>query len=217
MLVGWNHVLHKESVAAAVYVAWERRLQDNVYELMVPETARDVISGVAMTKIVGWLVAPPGEFGADPLVARDSLLIASLNQAVLGLDEELGSDWSAWRYGQPAYKHALIRHPLSAAVDDATRRLLDVGPAARGGNSYTVNNTGRGNNQTSGASFRFIIDTGNWDGAVGANTPGQSGDPDDPHYRDLFDMWANDRLFPVYYSRHQVELVSERVDRLVPR
>ena len=30
-------------------------------------------------------------------------------------------------------------------------------------------------------------------------------------------MWANDRLFPVYYSRDQVELVSERVDYLVPR
>ena len=44
---------------------------------------------------------------------------------------------------------------------------------------------------------------------VRANTPGQSGDVDSPHYRDLFELWKNDRYFPVKYSRPAVEGVTE--------
>jgi penicillin amidase len=121
-----------------------------------------------------------------------------------------------WRYGQPRYHHALIRHPLGAVVNEATRRRLEVGPLPRGGYGSTPNATGNGGNQTSGASFRIIVDTGDWDRTVGTNTPGQSGDPDSPQYRDLFEMWANDRYFPVFYSRERVETVTGQRLRLEP-
>ena len=104
-----------------------------------------------------------------------------------------------WQYSQPDYKHATIFHPLP-----------------RGGNSYTLNNTGGGGNQTSGASFRIIVDTGGWDRAVGSNTPGQSGDPDSPFYDNLFELWANDRFFPVFHSRERVESVAAERTMLVP-
>ncbi len=84
-----------------------------------------------------------------------------------------------------------------------------------GGDSYTLNNTG-GDNQTSGASFRIIVDTGGWDRAVGSNTPGHSGDPDSPFYDNLFELWANDRLFPVFYSRERVESVAAERTMPVP-
>ena len=42
--------------------------------------------------------------------------------------------------------------------------------------------------------------------------PGQSGDPDSPHYRDLFELWSRGRYFPVFYRRSRVESVTE--DRL---
>jgi len=122
-----------------------------------------------------------------------------------------------WQYGQEAYKHAYIRHPLSGAVDDEMRQRLDVGPVPRGGYSYTVNNTGGGDNQTHGASFRFIVNTGEWDASVGSNTPGQSGDPDNRHYRDLFDLWAADRYFPVFYTRAKIEAVADERVVLVQR
>jgi penicillin amidase len=138
-------------------------------------------------------------------------------EAVRELEQRLGPDPSAWQYGQNDYKHALIRHPLSRAVNDATRRRLDVGPLPRGGNGFTVNNTGGGDNQTAGASFRIIVDTKDWDTAVGSNNPGQAGDPDSPHYRDLFAMWASDRYFPVFFSRERVEGVAETRLQLEPR
>ncbi|GIW53275.1 MAG: penicillin amidase [Gemmatimonadales bacterium] len=212
-LLAWDYVLSKESVEAGIYVEWESRLRRAVWEKMVPESDRRYIRSLPLRKVVTWLLAPPGEFGTDPTAARDSILLSALRAAVAELTRRFGSDMARWRYGQPGYKHALIRHPLSRAVNEETRRRLDVGPLPRGGYGATVNNTGNGDNQTSGASFRIIVDTGDWDRAVGTNTPGQSGDPDNPHYRDLFRMWAENKFFPVFYSRARVEAVTE--ERLI--
>jgi len=101
-------------------------------------------------------------------------------------------------------------------VKSDTRAKLEVGPAPRGGNGHTVNSTGGNDNQSSGASFRLIVDTGDWDACLGANNPGQSGDPNHRHYRDLFDIWAKDQFFPVFYSRKKVEAVKDAVILLTP-
>src|SRR5262249_30878364 len=119
-------------------------------------------------------------------------------------------------WGQSTYHHVTITHPLSAVVDAKTRAKLDVGPAPRGGDGNTVGATGGADNQTSGASFRVVVDLADWDAAVGINTPGQSGNPDDPHYRDLFPLWANDRYFGVPYSREKIEAGGVK-SVLVPR
>jgi len=37
------------------------------------------------------------------------------------------------------------------------------------------------------------------------NTPGQSGNPSSPYYKNLFEAWANDRHFPVYFKREKIE------------
>jgi penicillin amidase len=144
-------------------------------------------------------------------------LITALFGALEDLRRDLGPNEQDWVYGQPRYKHALIRHPMSAALPDSLRARFDVGPVARGGYGYTVNATGNGNNQTSGASFRIIADLASWDRTVATNTPGQDGEPDDPHYRDLFPLWAENRYFPLLYSRDRVETVTGRVTLLSPR
>jgi penicillin amidase len=143
-------------------------------------------------------------------------LVQSLTEGLDDLKKRLGADMSQWRYGQEKYKHALIHHPLSPAVSSEVRARLDVGPAPRGGYGATVNNTGYGDNQTSGASFRIIADTSNWDNSVGTSSPGQSGDPDSPHYRDLFDLWEKGKYFPVFFSREKIESVTEETLRLQP-
>ena len=114
------------------------------------------------------------------------------------------------------YHHALIRHPLSPAVNDATRAKLNVGPAPRGGDGTTVSATGSADNQTSGGSFKLIADTENWDNSIGLNTPGQSGIPTARIYRNLFDMWSKGRYFPVAYSRKKVESVTDTITQLTP-
>ena len=204
-LLTWDYVLDKNSVPAGIYAMWQRRLQANVRAVMLPG---DVSFQISMKRIVDWLLSPGGEFGDDPTARRDALLARSLQEATAELTRKLGPDMAGWRYGQDRYHHALIRHPLAGAVNDAMRARLNVGPAPRGGDGYTITATGNGDNQTSGGSFKIIADTENWDNSIGQNTPGQSGNPDSPHYRDLFEMWSQGKYFPVAYSRRKVESVT---------
>lgn len=207
-LLEWDFVLGAESVAAGIYVAFETRLLRNVYEAVAPQEVRSFLRGMAMSKVVSHLEEPGPEFGADPSAGRDALLARSLEEAVGDLEAKLGPGMERWRYGQAAYKHATIHHPLSRAAPRGMAGRLTVGPVPRGGNNYTLNNTGRGDNQTSGASFRIIVDTGDWDRTLGANAPGQSGDPESPYYDNLFELWAADQYFPVVYSRERVEAAA---------
>ncbi len=70
---------------------------------------------------------------------------------------------------------------------------------------------------TSGASFRMVLDVGQWDNSRTINTPGQSGDPDSPHYRDLAALWANGEYVPLLYSRQAVEAAANEVIALSPK
>jgi penicillin amidase len=215
-LLQWDYVLDKDSVPAGIYEMWQRRILANVRDLAIPKEAREVFGNIGMKKIIGWMNAPDGRFGPDPIAGRTQLLAASLEQAVSELTKKLGPDMSRWQYGQEKYHHALIRHPLGAAVKPEVRAKLDVGPMPRGGDSYTVTATGGADNQTSGGSLKLVADLENWDNSVALNNPGQSGDPASPHYRDLFELWARGKYFPIFYSRPKVESVAEKTVTLQP-
>jgi len=215
-LLEWNYVLDKDSVAAGIYEMWQRRLLANMRDLMIPKEAREVFGNLGMKKIITWMQAPDGRFGADPIASRNKVLTSSLEQAVVELTKKLGPDMSHWQYGQEKYHHAIIRHMLSPAVKPDVRAKLDVGPMPRGGDSYTVTATGGTDNQTSGGSLKIVADLENWDSSVALNNPGQSGDPASPHYRDLFELWSRGKYFPIFYSRPKVESVTEKTVVMQP-
>jgi penicillin G amidase len=204
-LRGWDYVLDRASVAAAVYVEWERALGRNVHALMVPPAARPYLGSVSTRRMIDWLTAPDGRFGAEPVRGRNELLLRSFEEAVETLAARIGPEVGDWRYGQEAFKHVHIRHPLSAAVSPEIRARLELGPTPRGGYNHTVNAAGTGDNQTHGASFRIVATLHDWDLSVGTQVPGQSGNPDHPGYRDLFELWTTNQYFPVLFSRPKVE------------
>lgn len=218
LLTNWDFVLDKDSVAAGVYAMWQRRILDNARQVVVPAEAIKAVGAnlVSTKRVIDWLHAPDGRFGANPIAGRDALVARSMDEAVAELTRRHGPDMQGWKYGQERYHHALLRHPLSDVVNAATRARLEVGPLPRGGDGMTVSATGNADNQASGGSLKIIADTDDWDNSVGLNTPGQSGDPDSPHYRDLFELWAQGTYFPVAYSRKKVESVTEGVTLLAP-
>jgi penicillin G amidase len=215
-LLSWNFVLDTASVAAGIYEAWFRRLNANVRPLVIPAAAQPFMRTISTKRLIDWLEQPTKMFGTSPVAGRDSILLESLDEGVAELTRRFGSNTDAWRWGQPAYHHATIFHPLSAAVDSSVRARLDAGPAPRGGDATTVGATGGADNQTSGASFRIVVDVGDWEKTLGINTPGQSGNPDDPHYRDLFPLWATDRYFSVPYARDHIKAAGGMTVVLVP-
>lgn len=213
-LIHWDSVLAWDSVPAGIYEMWQRKLMDNMRDASVPPEARDYVGMPEMTKIIAWLQAPDGRFGQDPVSGRDALLTKSLDEAVTELNRRFGPDMEKWKLG--AYHRAAILHPLSSALKPELRGKFDVGALPRGGDSYTVTATGGGDNQTSGGSFKIVVDTEDWDNSVGLNNPGQSGDVNSPHYRDLYELWARGKYFPIFYSRAKVESVAERKIELKP-
>jgi penicillin amidase len=216
-LLSWDYILDASSVEAGIYVAWEKRIVQNIINLFVPEKARELYTSIPLTKVIQWISVARPEFGSNAIEERNKFLISCLENAVRDLSERFGADIKSWKYGQSAYHYTLIRHPLSNAVDDSTRKKLDSGPLPRGGNSTTPCATSNTDNQSTGASFRMVVDLKDWDLAMFTNTPGQSGNPDSPFYKNLFDTWARDQHFPVYFSRKMiVENAFEKIN-LIPQ
>ena len=215
-LLQWDFQLEKNSIAATLYDAWERELRSQLEKILLPEKARTLVT-IQTYRILEFLMLPDGKFGPNPVQDRNALLTKALSAAMRNLETRLaGQTRSQWQYGQEKYKHVLIRHPLSSAAAPELRKKLDHGPLPRGGSAQTVGATSGTYNQTHGASFRLVVDTGNWDHCLATNTPGQSGNPDHPHYRNLFEMWANDQYFPLFYSKGKIESVQFNKLKLMP-
>ena len=62
--------------------------------------------------------------------------------------------------------------------------------------------------QAAGASVLFAMDVGAWDNSMAINTPGHSGDPLSPHYRDLFPLQAARGYVPLRHGREAVNLAG---------
>ncbi len=212
LLSNWNYVMESSSVAAGIYAAWEKKISENCLALFVPENGKQLVKSLPLSKIIQWIVTARNEFGSDAIAGRDAFLMLSLEQTTIELTKKLGGDLKNWQYGQMAYHHVLVKHPMSNAVDEATRKKLEVGPLPRGGNSSTPGMTTNNDNQNAGATFRIVADLTDWDKTLFTNAPGQSGDAESLFYKNLFELWANDQHFPVYFSREKIEKVAkERV------
>ena len=215
ILMNWNFVLNKTSVAAGIYAMWEQQLMLLANKEWVPVELKPWIN-LQMTKVIERLQHPAHTFGSDAITKRDAFLKQSFENALEALKNKLGPSPASWLYGQDSYKHITMTHQLSPIVNDALKRQLNTGPLPRGGNSYTPGSTGGLDNQQHGASFRLIVDVGDWDKAVMINTPGESGDPKSRFYKNLFPIWANDQYFPAYYSKVKIRRTVVEKLELIP-
>jgi len=98
LLIKWDFVLDKDSAAAAVFELFARQLYTNVRQQVIPASARAVVPGnlVSLKKIIDWMYAPDGRFGADPVKARDAMVAASFEQGVAEATKRFGPDMATW-------------------------------------------------------------------------------------------------------------------------
>ena len=109
--------------------------------------------------------------------------------------------------------------PIAVLADPGLAAQMTLGPLQiPGGASTPRAATWRPDTfeQIAGASVRMVMDVGAWDNSMAINTPGQSGDPLSPHYRDLFPLWAAGSYIPLRFSRDAVERDAELVMTLRP-
>jgi len=209
-LLQWDQQVTRKSSVAALYEIWLGELTAAAAHRAAPRTLWTLIEHSWSPAMLLRFLSNPQAFEVTA-ADRDQLLLDSLKIATAKLTALQGTDPSKWAWGQ--LHKVRFRHPLDRASEVAA--FADLGPVARPGDEYTVNATGFFDGtfeQVSGASYREILDAGDWDQSLAVNTPGQSGQPDSPHYSDLLPLWDQGHYFPLSYTREAVEKTT--TDRL---
>jgi penicillin amidase len=210
LLRGWDGIERADSPQAALTEIWiSRHLGKAFLQAVLPETLKGIRSPdmAVMLDALERKIVP----------ARDALLLNTLSAAYRDTQQLLGQDPSNWRWG--ALHHSLPAHPLLQRVERTLRSKLQVGPFPKSGGPFTPNQSGYRPGdfrQTGGPSFRVVMDVGNWDNSRAVNYPGQSGNPDDPHYRDLPQLWLKGEYFPLLYTRSAIQKEAKHRIVLVP-
>lgn len=202
-LLDWDNKIVKGSGEALIYVNWEREIMRKYDEKYVPDEVKEFIN-VQLYRIINNLNESTNK-------ERDGFLKETFISSVRELELNFGDKLNSAVYGQNDYKHIRVRHPLELVVNDSISKILGFKTYPRGGNAYTPGSTGSNLSQSSGATFRVIIDTENWDNSLASNAPGQSGNPNSQFYRNLYEEWANDKYFKLLYSKDKIlNSLSER-------
>ena len=208
MLTAWDHVIGRDSAAAALYELWLPRLSAAAAKTLVPAPDQPFVGSSMPT---ARLLPVLGRAATDKAV-QDVLLGPSLEQAWQEAVRLMGPAPGEWSWGR--IHHASWQHALAST--EALRAVLNLPDVPRGGDGTTPFATGSGTRQTSGASFREVIDLSDWDRSTTINVPGMSGQPGSPFYRNLLELWADERYHPMLFSREAVEANTAARLWLVP-
>lgn len=149
----------------------------------------------------------------DRRETRDDIVLLAAADAMLALRQKFG-DEAQWRWGRLHAAH--FRHPLGAG-GFLLRWLFDGGTVEVVGDSSTVNKAAIDPRRPYAvedlASYRQIVDVGEWDRTRAVLTTGQSGHVRSPHYFDQNALWAANRDRPFPFSRRAVD--EARTSRLL--
>jgi len=192
----WNNVLDKNSIEAGIYVEWQSQIYFEFINTYVPNSVKKYLD-IQIFRIIE-TISNMNESN------RVKFLNKTFNASIDNLKDRYGEDSKNWVYGQDKYKHVKIYHPLENVVNDSIKGLVELKTYPRGGDGFTPGSTSSNLNQRSGGSFRVVINTKDWDKSFATNSPGQSGDPNSKFYKNLYEDWANDKFFPLLFSKSKV-------------
>lgn len=216
MLRGWDAQLGAASGPCALYqVWWAHHLRLALLEKLAPDpNVRALLLPGDLSSLIEVLEKPDARFGADPLAARDKILVDTLAPAWRETASLLGADPSRWTWGdlhKMRFDHAL------ASVDPSFAPAAP--PIPMGGDATNPQLMMYRQSDFSimiGASARLVMDVGQWDESRCINAPGQSGDPRSPHYGDLAPLWAKGEYVPLLYSRDKIDAATQTLIVLRP-
>ena len=207
---------------AGIYAMWQRRLLANTREVVgAARRSRGVAGGKprqhqARHRLAARARRPLRR--ATRSQGRDALRRAEPRRSRRRADQTLRRRHAGVevRPGEATITRC-IRHPLSDAVNARRGRSSNVGPFPRGGDGID----GQRHRRRRQPDVRRLVQdrsrtprTGTTPSA--STRPASRAIPTDPHYRDLFDLWARGRYFPLAYSRNKVLSVTERTTTLEP-
>ena len=207
LLAEWDQFLAADSAAAALWNVWYYRHLNPALGRSLSEESEPPLGPLDTQTTLELLETQAGQ----------AVAVTSLRDAWAATTELLGTDAGQWQWGD--LHQIAFTHPLLDRADPALAEQMRIKPYPRGGSANTTNNTGFSSNNfnvRSGASFRMVVDVGNWDAARMTNAPGQSGDPRSPFYDNLLENWATESHVPMLFSREKIEESAVLTIKLTP-
>ena len=195
-LIEWDNILDKNSIEAGIYIEWQTQIYFEFIKKYVPESVQKYLD-VQIYKVIEGISKMSDQ-------EKTEFLNKTFDLTIKSLIKKYGEENSGWVYGQENYKHVKIYHPLEKVVNDSIKGIIGLDTYPRGGDGFTPGSTSSELNQRSGGSFRVVINTKDWDNSFATNSPGQSGNPKSKFYKNLYEDWANDKFFPLLYSKSKV-------------
>ena len=219
-LKNWDGSMAANSVPAALYkVAFQDLIED-----MFKDKLGDVYGQYLdeprfyIPLVLKLLKDPTNEWwGAG---GRDALLQKALGQAVDSLGSKFGGNMDDWRWGR-LHTLSFSHTPLGPALPFPLTLVLNQRTLERSGDGQTVAASSydygdTGFVQTSGQSFRTVMNLANFDDSVIVNTLGQSGQPFSKHWGDNIDDWNNGRYHQFLFTTNAVSTKTEDTLTLHP-
>jgi penicillin amidase len=231
----WNLFVEVDSFAAAAYEVMRIHLLDSVFgDKLGPLSpqykgisfssifAASAFSGKASLALANLLEQEESWWYHDAATglprSRQEVLDLALKQTAVTLHDLIGKEPRKWAWGkvhQVEFAHLFGRGRF-------LRAMFNRGQYPIGGDEQTVWMTA-GELQlpfglvTTSATYRQVLDVGDWDRSTAVLSTGQSGQPTSPHYADMIDLWREGEQHPMLWTRASVDAEAAATLWLQPR
>ncbi len=220
VLQDWDFHAEVKSAGAGIFEVTYWRLLANTFgdELQKAGVSEEdwIGSAVALQNIISSRDSPWFDDLRTPEVEnRDDILRRSFQEALDFWGKKFGDVPQEWAWGRVHL--ATFDHPLGSV------KPLDVifnrGPVPARGDNDTVDAAGHSFGDFAVhvvASYRQIIDVGEWRNSRSQHTAGQSGQPLQKHFGDMIASWQAVQHHPMLYEKDDIVANKEGVLTLLP-
>jgi len=233
LLLDWDGILGPESVGGCIYHVIRKSLIDLVIRKQIDNELANKFTGIspienATTFSEYWgheiyallrILRNDSSWWLKQAGGRKAVLLEAAELATRSLRLKFGRDTKQWQWGR---LHRLqFTHPFAQ-----TQPIFDFlnsdsypfggGPDTPCQMSWKPEKPFDGGGEIVGPSYRQIIDLSNFSNSVTMLAPGQSGNPQSPHYNDQIEMLMNDKYKPMYWEKEEVIANAKSVLKLEP-
>lgn len=210
-LTAWDGKFTADSPGAALFAIWwwgharprilsvmcgDRDLDDDDWQAGDPREEIALLREISQEGVVG---------------KGPRFLVETLVDAWSECARRMGDSVSDWRWDRVA---SLAVRSFTSPFDGR----LDPVVKGRTGSPHAIATAwlARDYVQHGGASFRMVLDVGDWDASVFCNAPGQAAEPLTPQMVDLRDIWTRGENVPLVFTTLAIQRFAADYLRLVP-
>jgi penicillin amidase len=176
---GWDATMNPKSHNMPLSYSLRQSFQQRILTSVLGAELMQKYSWPGVGTLVDHIITTrPREWLPKEFDSYEALILACYKDACDTITSRIGPDKSQWIWGR--FAQMRLPHPLANAPIVGGQFTIDPIPQSGGGMAV---------NRGASVSMRYIADVSNWDNSRQNITPGQSGNPQSPHWKDQLIEW----------------------------